>query len=634
MEFRDVSDTDTNEQLHTKQIEGRGVTPSPPICGPASRHFMKIAYSYLITGLMVLMIGFVGCRGSSPEDSVDASSPSSTEGQLAALEGQPQESPESHEGHGPVVPVTDEKGTILYWTCVMHPTVRMAEVGTCPVCNMDLIPVYEGEGLTLTDAQKALIPIRTETIGYHKLEREIRTVGSLDYDETKVAYASTRISGWIQDLHVDFTGTHVKKGESLLEIYSPELLVAQEEYLLTLKNVSEIQGSHLETMRQTAELTVQAAESRLELLGVTKQQIEDIKDYGKPRTELPLYAPIGGTVIHMNIKEGQFVNKGMNLFRIADLSSLWLLADIYEYEMPWVQLGQRVTITVQSMPDKVFEGHVIFIYPYMDTKTRTVRLQVHVPNPEGQFRPGMYANVRLKSSLSDIYTEGENAKVEAVASGEGHDHGALAAVAGSTWTCPMHPQVVRDEAGECPICGMDLVEAESEGQEGKETGNAQAHERAQGLTRELANAQTRKLRQDAPSIQFKYICPDHPEQAYDAPGKCPEDGQPLMMTDEVLAVPKSAVIDTGLRAVVFVDKGDAAGYVQTEVKLGPEAWSQENGKRRYFPIVSGLFAGDVVVTNGNYLLDSQTQLTGSAAGAYGGALGGEDSGSSAPAHQH
>ena len=180
----------------------------------------------------------------------------------------------------------------------------------------------------------------------------------------------------------------------------------------------------------------------------------------------------------------------------------------------------------------------------------------------------------------------------------------------------MHPQVKQDEPGECPICGMDLVEEELPSE---------------------PDATRLVLRDDAPRLQFMYTCPDHPDKKSAAPGTCPEDGKPLMMTDAALAVPKSAVIDTGLRTVVFVDKGEA-GYAQTEVKLGPESWADDGKtRRRYFPIISGLFADDIVVTNGNYLLDSQTQLTGSgsAAGAYGGALGKEEEAkSSAPQHQH
>jgi len=562
--------------------------------------------------------------------------------------GRDDENPESHAEHG-VIPVTDpETKEILYWTCVMHPTVRMPDPGLCPVCAMDLIPVYEGAGLTLTEEQKALIPIRTEKIGFHKLENEIRTVGILDYDETKMSYASTRVSGWIQKLHVNFTGSKVRKGQRLLDIYSPELLVAQEEYLLAIKNMEEIQSSHIEVIRNTSKQTIRAAESRLELLGLTKEQVLDIREHGQVRTELPLYAPGDGTVVHMNVYNGQHVMKGMNLFRIADMSNLWLLADIYEYEMPWVSVGQDVLITVQSMPHAEFHGKVLFIYPYMESKTRTVKVQVEVPNPNGELRSGMYANVRLKSTLAEIYTEKP-----------AHPAHEREQIESSTvWTCPMHPQVKRDGPGECPICGMDLVEEEV-------SGTADAPEAAtiwtcpmhpqvkqdepgecpicgMDLVEEEVSSEPvateRVLRSDAPLLQFMYACPDHPDKKYAAPGTCPEDGKPLVMTEEVLSVPKSAVIDTGLRTIVFKDMGDA-GYVQAEVKLGPESWA-ENGdaRRRYFPVLSGLFADDVVVTNGNYLLDSQTQLTGSgsAAGAYGGAIGKEeDAGSNAPQqHQH
>jgi hypothetical protein len=188
----------------------------------------------------------------------------------------------------------------------------------------------------------------------------------------------------------------------------------------------------------------------------------------------------------------------------------------------------------------------------------------------------------------------------------------------TVWTCPMHPHIEQDEPGDCPLCGMSLVEEKVPA---------------------TPDATRLVLRPDAPPLQFLYVCPDHPEKKYEAPGTCPEDGKPLVMTHEILAVPKSAVIDTGERTVVFVDKGAEAGYAQVEVKLGLETWAKDDGKRRrYFPIISGLFADDIVVTNGNYLLDSQTQLTGSgsAAGAYGGALGTDEASESgaAPVHQH
>ena len=590
---------------------------------------------------------------------------------------------EEHAEHAPMVASSDEGKTIRYWTCVMHPTVKMPEPGSCPVCKMDLIPIYEGSGLELTEQQKALIPVRTEPIAFREVSREIRTVGVLDYNETRMAYASTRISGWIEDLHIDFTGIKVRKGDELLSIYSPELVTAQEEYLTALKSIEELQNTEYAELRRSVEQTVTAAKSKLELYGLTLSQIEGIRDRGEVSTTLPLFAPMAGTVVHMNVTQGQHVNKGMNLYHIADLNSLWIMADVYEYELPWIYMGQAVEITAQSMPGLTFSGEVTYIYPFFDTQTRTQKVQIEVANPTGRLRPGMYVTLQIKPTLAEIYTEGAISKdpyacpmhpwitsehptqceichmdlepthPESVASEsmsgteakwacpmhpeEQSDEFGECSICGmdlverakasvpvetapSIWVCPMHPEVQSDEFGECSICGMDLVEKQSS------SGVDHSHVH-QPMTSPI-------IRADQPPLIFKYVCPDHPDAYATVPGLCPRDGKPLLMTGEVLTVPKSAVIDTGLRKIVFVDRGES-GYEQIEIKVGPEAWGTTDDsktKRRYYPIVSGLTPGDRVVTHGNFLIDSQTQLTGSASGAYGGALGGEES--STPVHQH
>ncbi len=551
---------------------------------------------------------------------------------------------DQHAGHAEMAMSTDDGKKIRFWTCVMHPTVKMQEPGSCPVCKMDLIPVYEGAGLELTEQQKALIPVRTESVGFRKVEREIRTVGVLDYNETRMAYASTRISGWIEDLHVDFTGIKVREGDELLSIYSPELVVAQEEYLTALKSVEELKNTEYVELLRSIKLNLTAAESKLKLYGLTENQIKDIRNRGEVRTVLPLYAPVAGTVVHMNVMRGQHLNKGMNLYRIADLSSLWIMADVYEYELPWIYMGQVVEITAQSMPGRTFSGKVTYIYPFFDTNTRTQKVQVAVANPNEELRPGMYVTLRMKPTLVEIYTRGS--MPEAPYACPMHpwitsEHASECDICGmdlestnsdimtsepmsgtgGKWVCPMHPEEQSDEFSECSICGMDLVEKQS-------TTGTGAHSH----THQLAPSPT--LHADQPLLIFKYVCPDHPDEYATVPGLCPRDGKPLLMTGEVLTVPKSAVIDTGLRKIVFVDRGES-GYEQIEVEVGPEAWGTSDGsetKRRYYPIVSGLIHGDMVVTHGNFLIDSQTQLTGSASGAYGGALGGEES--KPPVHRH
>ena len=586
---------------------------------------------------------------------------------------------DEHVAHAPMVASSDDAKTIRSWTCVMHPTVKMPEPGSCPVCKMDLIPIYEGSGLELTEQQKALIPVRTEPVAFREVSREIRTVGVLDYNETRMAYASTRISGWIEDLHIDFTGIKVRKGDELLSIYSPELVTAQEEYLTALKSIEELQNTEYAELRRSIEQTLAAAKSKLELYGLTLNQIEGIRDRREVSTTLPLFAPMAGTVVHMNVTQGQHVNKGMNLYYIADLNSLWIMADVYEYELPWIYMGQAVEITTQSMPGQTFSGKVTYIYPFFDTQTRTQKVQIEVPNPTGRLRPGMYVTLLIKPTLAEIYTQGAISKAPYacpmhpwITSEHRTDceicgmdlepthSDIIASEVEGKWVCPMHPEEQSDEFGECSICGMDLVER-AEASTPTETiatkwvcpmhPEEQSDEfgecsicgmdlvKKQSTTGAHSHAHQHALSPsiyaDQPPLIFKYVCPDHPDEYATVPGLCPRDGKPLHMTGEVLTVPKSAVIDTGLRKIVFIDRGES-GYEQVEVEVGPEAWGTSGDsetKRRYYPIVSGLTPGDMVVTHGNFLIDSQTQLTGSASGAYGGALGGEEE-SKPPVHQH
>ena len=636
----------------------------------------------IIFPLLLLTIGFVvGCgRGDSTEEKTAE----------MAMDSMAEHA--EHAEHGLVSLTSDNEKKIRYWTCVMHPSVKMPEKGNCPVCKMDLIPIYEGVGLTLTERQKSLIPVRTESVEFRHLSREIRTVGVLDYNETRMAYASTRISGWIEDLHVDFTGINVREGDELLSIYSPELLAAQEEYLTALKSVDELKNTQYAELKRIVEQTLSAAKSKLELFGLTPEQIDDIREHGEARTTLPLYAPSGGTVIHMNVYKGQHVNRGTNLYRIADLKSLWIIADIYEYELPWVYMGQDVEIAAQSMPAQTFHGKVNFIYPYLDAPTRTQKVHIEVPNLDGQLRPGMYVTLRLKPTLAEIYGREAHPKdayacpmhpwITSENPGEcticGMDlestrpEAAVSEPMETVWTCPMHPQVQQSEFGECDICGMDLIEKQVPLEAHAHAGHSnvemksldesamqeiwicpmhpqvQAHEPAEcdicGMdlvksttpVKTTANEGEISVRREPPLI-FKYVCPDHPDQYSTLLDKCPIDGKARVMTGGVLAVSKRAVIDTGLRQIVFIDRGKS-GYELLEVDLGPEAWAEvehnsHTTKQRFYPVVKGLNPGDMVVTNGNFLLDSQTQLTGSAAGAYGGALGGEE-GSSTPSHRH
>ena len=295
-----------------------------------------------------------------------------------------------------------------------------------------------------------------------------------------MAYASTRISGWIEDLHVDFTGIKVREGDELLSIYSPELVVAQEEYLTALKSVEELKNTEYVELLRSIKLNLTAAESKLKLYGLTENQIKDIRNRGEVRTVLPLYAPVAGTVVHMNVMRGQHLNKGMNLYRIADLSSLWIMADVYEYELPWIYMGQVVEITAQSMPGRTFSGKVTYIYPFFDTNTRTQKVQVAVANPNEELRPGMYVTLRMKPTLAEIYTRGGMSE--------------------APYACPMHPWITSEHASECDICGMDLESTNSD-----------------IMTSEPMSG-----------TGGKWVCPMHPEEQSDEFGECSICGMDLV----------------------------------------------------------------------------------------------------------
>lgn len=327
--------------------------------------------------------------------------------------------------------------------------------------------------------------VRTEPVEYRTLVREIHTVGEITYDERRVKVVSAWVGGRVDKLYVDFTGVRVKKGDPLAELYSPELLSTQEEYLLALKTKKEIRAlGNKEAVRSAISLE-KAARERLLLWGITDQQIARLEKTGKVSTHTTIHAPIEGTVIHKGVLEGQYLKTGEHLYTIADLSVVWALADIYEYELDWVTVGQKVSITTPTCPGVPFTGKVSFIDPFLNIKTRSVKVRMNVVNPKCLLRPGMFVDARLR---------------------------------------------------------------------------------------------------------------------------VPYDDKP------VLSIPYTAVLDTGLRKVVYVEMNEGE-FMPVDVKVGPRTG-------RYLPVLSGLKEGQRVVVEGNYLIDSQSTLAAGASGEYGGALHG------------
>ena len=284
------------------------------------------------------------------------------------------------------------------WTCAMHPQIRRPGPGKCPICGMDLVPVRrepspsedQGARIRLSPQAAKLAEVQTVSVERKRLEREVRLVGRVEYDETRVKDITARVPGRIDTLHVDFTGAVVRKGEPLASVYSPELFAAQEELIQAVRSSRELAGSSLSSIRDTAPLTVEAAREKLRLLGLTPPQIADIERSDRPAEHVTVSSPLGGVVIEKDAVEGMYVETGMKLFRVADLSTVWVKLDVYESDVFWLRAGQEVEFTGDAFPGEMFRGRIAFIDPVLDPMTRTVKVRVEVPNPGGRLKPDMF----------------------------------------------------------------------------------------------------------------------------------------------------------------------------------------------------------------------------------------------------
>ncbi|RMH05830.1 MAG: efflux RND transporter periplasmic adaptor subunit [Nitrospirae bacterium] len=261
-----------------------------------------------------------------------------------------------------------------------------------------LIPV---KGVMVNPRKQQLVGVKTEPARIQQLTHTIRTVGTVEVDETKLTHVHTKLEGWVQKLYVKFTGEQVQKGQKLFEIYSPELVSTQEEYLLALKAVRTLGESEFPEIAQNARSLLEATRQRFALWDITPDHIRDLERTGKVLRTLPLHAPNSGYVLHMNVREGMHVTPALDLYTLADLSTVWVLADIYEYEVALVELGQEATVTLSYFPDQAFTGTVTYIYPVLETKTRTVKVRFELPNPDWKLKPGMFANVELHIPLGE-----------------------------------------------------------------------------------------------------------------------------------------------------------------------------------------------------------------------------------------
>lgn len=344
-------------------------------------------------------------------------------------------------------------GDTRTYICPMLCTPPQIGPGRCPVCEMELVPAASGGGaadsksVQIDAAGRRVANIETAMVTSQPLARQIRAVGELHYDEGALKTIAAYVDGRLERLYADYTGVIVEKGDHLAMVYSPRLYSAQVELLLARRTHENSRGSTLARVERSNGELYQSSRQRLIELGMTEEQIQQLESSDEANSRLHLCAPISGTVIKKYATEGQYVKEGQAIYELADLSTVWLMLELFPEDAAMMRYGQRVTAEVQSLPGRTFTGRIAFIDPVVDTKKRTVGVRVVVPNENGLLRVGDFAKATIETPV-----------------GLGPDVGLVYdPELANKWISPRHPQVVEDSPGKCRVCGVDLVPASTLG---------------------------------------------------------------------------------------------------------------------------------------------------------------------------
>ncbi len=425
------------------------------------------------------------------------------------------------------------EGEEVLYICPMMCTPPQLEPGRCPVCGMKLEVSTAGGGtgdersIQIDPASRRVANIRTAKVQSEAVSRKIRAVGQISYDEGRLKTLAAYVDGRLDRLYADYTGVVVNRGDHLALLYSPELYTAQTELLSAKRAAERTQSSLYSGALDTADLQ-QSVRRKLIDLGMTEPQIAKLERTGQPVTRIELAAPIHGTVIDKLASEGDYVKTGQPIYRLADLSSVWLMLELFPEDAAAIRYGQRVTARVQSLPGTEFVGRVAFVDPTVDVKTRTIGVRVVIANPQRRLKVGDYATATVSVPIAD----------PSASQTELYDP----ELAGK-WISPRHPHVIEEAPGKCRRCGIELV----------------------------------------PASTFGFV--DYP----------PTGG-------EQLVVPRGAVLMAGDNSVVYVEVEEGRFQIR-RVELGPSL-----GDR--IVLLGGVRKGELVATNGNFLIDSQMQLAG------------------------
>ncbi len=299
-----------------------------------------------------------------------------------------------------------KEGKILYYRDAMNPSHTSDKPGKAPD-GMDMVPVYADEAggeageVKIDPTTVQNMGVATETVTARDLKKEIRVSGTLDLNETEISVVNTKIMGWVEKLFIDYTGQAVKKGQPLLTIYSPDLVSAQEEYLQAIRYLKSLPEGVASDARKGAEQLVESGKRRLLNWDIPDKAIAALEERNTPEKNMTIYSPSGGVVLEKMVVAGQNVMPGMALYKVADLSVVWAIANVYQEDLPYVKLGTEATTEVSSIPGRTFTGKVQFVSPVLDASTKTAAVRIAIRNtPDRLLKPQMFANVTIQSPLS------------------------------------------------------------------------------------------------------------------------------------------------------------------------------------------------------------------------------------------
>jgi Cu(I)/Ag(I) efflux system membrane fusion protein len=303
---------------------------------------------------------------------------------------------------------SDNDDKPLFYRNPMNPAIT-SPVPAKDDMGMDYVPVYaDAEKSSGPSGTVKIDPVLVQKMGVRtgmamerSMSRIINTPARVTFNEESLTMIHSKFSGWAEQVLVNKTGEHVNKGQTLLTIYSPELVSTQEEYLLALANAKVLQKSSMKEIRDDGEKLVKATRKRLSYFDIPEKVIKQLEKTGEVKRDLPIDSPFEGTAINVDVEAGHYITPGKQLYRIADLSKVWVYADVYEPDLPWIRIGDMAMISVASQPGKKFSGTIDYIYPYEDDNTRTVKVRLIFENKEGRLMPGMFADITIHAGTRE-----------------------------------------------------------------------------------------------------------------------------------------------------------------------------------------------------------------------------------------